>query len=253
LDLYHHQEYLLDRNLAETIGKQLRKRNLKLAVAESCTGGLAGHLLTNVAGSSDYFLGGVIAYANDIKIRLLGVGHQTLMERGAVSRESVIEMAAGVRRAMASVGALEHILGLSISGIAGPGGATLQKPVGLVWIGLSTPDGDCAWEHHFAGSRVQVKTQAAEQALHHLANYLKDQLFHAIQVETRLQSNGDLLPVGFTWQGHTFSLADWGRRWQDESGLHYLVMTADHRTFELVRTPDGAWLVNIASLPPSLI
>ncbi|HSV85433.1 MAG TPA: CinA family protein [Levilinea sp.] len=243
----------MDGNLAETIGKRLRKRGLKLSVAESCTGGLAGHLLTNIAGASDYFLGGAIAYANETKERLLGVRQDTLIAHGAVSRATVIEMAVGARRAVASFPELDHTIGLSISGIAGPGGATAQKPLGLVWIGLSTPNGDWAWEYHFNGNRIQVKTQAAEQALQHLADYLKDHPFQPVPVETRTQPSGELLPVSFSWQGCSYHLADWGRRWHDDTGLHVLVTTTDHQTIELVMVSDSAWLLNTASLPPSFV
>jgi nicotinamide-nucleotide amidase len=228
--------------LEERIGKRLGKRGLKLAVAESCTGGLIGHRLTNVAGSSDYFLGGVMAYANEIKQHLLGVPYQTLVQYGAVSRETVIQMAIGVRRMMAAIPGYERTLGLSVSGIAGPGGATPSKPVGLVWIGLSTPEGDQAWEHHFTGSRVNIKEQAAEQALQHLAEYLKENPLQPVRVVTR--SSNDDLPASFTWQGRMYNITDYGRRWNDVKGQHILVMTDDGQTFDLIQTSDSGWLIN---------
>lgn len=113
-------------------GELLRSHGWRLAVAKSCTGGLVGHRLTNVPGSSDYFLGGVISYANDAKVRLLGVRWDTLETFGAVSRETVLEMAHSVRQLLSAD------IGLSVSGIAGPGGGTPEKPLGLTWIGLST-------------------------------------------------------------------------------------------------------------------
>ena len=113
------------------IGDLLRQRGYKLAVAESCTGGLVGHRITNVAGSSDYFTGGVIAYAYEAKVKLLGVSWDTLKTFGAVSRETVLEMAAGVRQS------LEADIAISASGIAGPGGGLPDKPVGTIWIGLA--------------------------------------------------------------------------------------------------------------------
>jgi PncC family amidohydrolase len=149
------------------LGVLLRQRGLNLAVAESCTGGLIGHRLTNVPGSSDYFLGGVIAYANEAKMRLLDVRRETLEQFGAVSKETVQEMAAGVRRLMAAE------IGLSTSGIAGPGGGTPAKPVGLVWIGLSTFEVNLAWCYQWSGDRLQVKQQSAEQALRLLADFLE--------------------------------------------------------------------------------
>jgi nicotinamide-nucleotide amidase len=241
----------VDPQLEVVIGKRLRKRGLKLSVAESCTGGLIGHRMTNVAGSSDYFYGGVMAYANEIKERLLGVRRDTLDQHGAVSRETVIEMATGVRRLTAPGLDYHQTIGLSVSGIAGPGGATPQKPVGLVWIGLSTPEGDWAWEHHFDGDRVQIKNRAAEQALAHLSEYLKDNPLQPVQVEIRHTASGEPHPSSFSWQGRTYHIADWGRRWNDNSGQHVLVMTNEQQTFELVLAPDGAWFLNSASLPHS--
>ncbi len=153
------------------IGKLLRRLGWRLATAESCTGGLIGHRLTNVPGSSDYYLGGVIAYANELKMGLLAVRPTTLEQFEAVSRETVLEMARGVRTALAAEA------GLSVSGIAGPGGGTPTKPVGLVWIGLSLPRCEQAWKFHFQGDRLQVKEQAAEQALALLENLLAEQVF----------------------------------------------------------------------------
>jgi PncC family amidohydrolase len=140
---------------------------LRLAVAESCTGGLIGHRLTNIPGSSTYYLGSITAYAYEAKVRLLGVRWETLERYGAVSRETVIEMAAGVRRALAAD------IGLSVSGIAGPGGGTPEKPVGLVWIGLSASDFEDAWKFIWTGDRIQNKEYSAEVALQKLLDYLR--------------------------------------------------------------------------------
>ena len=148
------------------LGKLLLQRGLCLAVAESCTGGLVGHRITNVAGSSNYFIGGIISYANEVKVRMLGVRGETLEKYGAVSRETVLEMAGGVRNLLAAD------FGLAVSGIAGPGGGTADKPVGTVWIGLSTPDKELAWSYRLQGDRIQIKEQAAGRALGHLVEYL---------------------------------------------------------------------------------
>ncbi len=158
----------LDKPLEVIIGERLRKKGLRLAVAESCTGGLVGHLITNVAGSSTYYMGSVTAYAYEAKVRLLGVRWETLEKFGAVSEETVLEMAAGVRRALAAD------IGLSISGIAGPGGGTPEKPVGLVWIGLSAAEVDDAWRFQFTGDRLAVKNQSAQAALQLLADFLME-------------------------------------------------------------------------------
>lgn len=153
--------------LEAEIGALLLAKGYKLAMAESCTGGLMGHRITNIAGSSDYYLGSVTAYAYEAKEKLLGVNHETLSIFGAVSRETVLEMARGVRKA------LDADIGLSVSGIAGPGGGLPLKPVGTVWVGLSTPDGDWADVFLFNGGRIEVKEQAAEMTLQYLKSYLK--------------------------------------------------------------------------------
>ena len=152
------------------IGDLLRQHGLKLAVAESCTGGLIGHRITNVPGSSDYFTGGVIAYADEAKVKLLGVSWDTLKACGAVSRETVLAMAAGARRG------LDADIAVSVSGIAGPGGGLPEKPVGTVWIGLAAPDGNRARVFHFPGDREQNKAATSEAALTMLLDYLQGKL-----------------------------------------------------------------------------
>jgi len=148
-------------------GELLRKRGLRIAVAESCTGGLIGHLLTNVPGSSTYFIGGCQTYAYEAKVRLLGISWDTLEKHGAVSKEVAIEMAQRVRYVLAAD------IGVSATGIAGPGGGTPQKPVGLVWLGLSTPDGDHAYKYIWDGDRQKNKQLTAEQALRLVVEYLQ--------------------------------------------------------------------------------
>lgn len=149
------------------VGELLRMRGLRLAVAESCTGGLIGHLLTNVAGSSTYYMGSVTAYAYEAKVRMLGVSWDTLEKYGAVSPETVIEMARGVRIALAAD------IGISVSGIAGPGGGTPEKPVGTLWIGVSSPQEEYARHFHFAGNRLAVKEQSAQAAIHLIVEHLQ--------------------------------------------------------------------------------
>src|SRR6266567_3351199 len=127
--------------LEARVGQVLLQRNLTLAVAESCTGGLIGHRLTNVPGSSSYFLGGIISYSYDAKERLLGVSHASLYDFGAVSEQTAREMARGARRALGAD------VAVSVTGIAGPGGALPGKPVGLTWIALSARDADEAHQY----------------------------------------------------------------------------------------------------------
>lgn len=166
----------MDTAIEYVIGPLLRKKNLKLTVAESCTGGLVGHRITNVPGSSDYYLGSITAYAYEAKERLLGVRHETLVKYGAVSRETAIEMARGSRQALAPDFGIDHIIGISITGIAGPGGGMPNKPVGLTWIGLSSPTGEWAWSYIWNGNREENKALSAEQALIQLLDYLKGKI-----------------------------------------------------------------------------
>ncbi len=153
--------------LEVTVGKLLRERGWRLAVAESCTGGLVGHRLTNIAGSSTYYLGSITAYAYEAKVRLLGVTWKTLEQDGAVSEPVVLEMARGVRRALAAD------IGLSVSGIAGPGGGTEGKPVGFTCFGLSTPQHEQTWQTIWQGNRLQNKEKSAEKVLELLVDYLR--------------------------------------------------------------------------------
>jgi PncC family amidohydrolase len=141
------------------LGRALSEREWTLAVAESCTGGLLGHRITQVAGSSGYFLGGVISYSNQAKHDLLGVEQTTLDAFGAVSRETALEMARGTRTA------LHADVGVSITGIAGPDGGTPDKPVGLTWIGVATPEGEQAQSFLYRGSRTDNKLSASQSAL----------------------------------------------------------------------------------------
>lgn len=156
----------MEEPLEVRVGQLLRAAGLKLATAESCTGGLIGDRLTDVPGSSDYFLGGVIAYAYEAKVALLEVSWETLNTHGAVSRETVLEMARGARRALTAD------LAVSVSGIAGPGGAQPNKPVGTTWVGLAAPDGAWARGFIFSGDRTGNKAASAQAALQLLLDYL---------------------------------------------------------------------------------
>jgi PncC family amidohydrolase len=160
----------LKKTLKVAIGKLLHERNLKLAVAESCTGGLLCDRITDVPGSSDYFIGGFVSYAFEAKVKSLGVSWDTLNTYGAVSRETVLEMARGARRA------LDTDIGLAVSGIAGPGGGMPEKPVGLTWIGLTTAQGEWARVFTWQGDRLQNKAQSAEAALQLLLDFLQGSL-----------------------------------------------------------------------------
>lgn len=141
------------------IGPLLKALGLTLAIAESATGGRISDAITNVSGSSDYFLGGVIAYHNGVKTQLLGVSEDILRKYGAVSGETAEAMAQGVRRLLGAD------IGLSSTGIAGPAGATLQKPVGLVFLGISSSRGTSSRRLVFQGNREENKTAFTNAAL----------------------------------------------------------------------------------------
>ena len=146
--------------MESVVGRLLSQQSLTLAVAESCTGGLIGHRLTQVPGSSGYFEGGVICYSNRMKQDWLAVREPLLRQHGAVSAEVAEAMARGVKARSGSS------LGLSVTGIAGPGGATSDKPVGLVYVGLATPDGEARTkEFRFHGPRDMIKLRSSQAAL----------------------------------------------------------------------------------------
>lgn len=153
--------------LQVAVGRLLAARQLTLAVAESCTGGLIGHLITEVSGSSAYFLGGVVSYAYEAKERLLGVPHDMIVQNGVVSEPVALEMALGVRRV------LHADIGLSVTGIAGPGGATPSKPTGLTYIALVAADVQWCRRYVWSGDRSANKRQSAEAALELLKEYLE--------------------------------------------------------------------------------
>jgi len=148
-----------DIDLAALVLAELERRQAKLAVAESCTGGILGGRLTAVPGSSRAFLGGVVAYADEVKLGLLGVSADVLAEQGAVSEPVVRQMAAGVARAFGAEAAL------AVSGIAGPGGGTVEKPVGTVWIAVLAGGQVRVFNYAFPGERDAVRRRAAQAAL----------------------------------------------------------------------------------------
>ncbi len=146
-------------NKAEETVKLFRERALTCATAESCTGGGIGALITSVAGSSIVYLGGVISYANEVKRDVLGVSQEILNTVGAVSGECAEAMAVGVQKLTSASYAV------SVTGIAGPGGATAEKPVGLIWFGVASKDKVYSEKKIFSGDREAVRSQTAEHAL----------------------------------------------------------------------------------------
>ena len=144
-----------DQNLDDVVGKLLMEKDITLSTAESCTGGLISQLLTNIPGISKVFMGGAATYSNESKVEMLGVNEETLKKYGAVSFETAAEMAQGIRNR------LKTDIGVSITGIAGPGGGTEQKPVGLVYIGLASEKGTIIKELRLVGDRKKIRTITA--------------------------------------------------------------------------------------------
>jgi len=161
IDKYHSMDDLLN-----NIAQLLISKKIMIATAESCTGGLIGHSLTNISGSSEFFERGIISYSNQAKIELLGVSEQALEKFGAVSEEIAKAMAEGVRK-NASVD-----IGLATTGIAGPTGGSKEKPIGLVFIGLSSEHDTIVKQYNFKGDRLENKYSTLHQALHMLYQYI---------------------------------------------------------------------------------
>ena len=157
---------MIDYSLEEEVARLLISLKMTIAVAESCTGGLICHRLTNISGSSDYLERGVVTYSNRSKIELLGVSSQVIREHGAVSQLCVEGMAIGIKRLAGTD------LGLAVSGIAGPTGGTNDKPVGTVHMALAWDDDVQCWKYLFEGSREEIKEEASEQALKRIRDHL---------------------------------------------------------------------------------
>ncbi len=155
-----------DDRLEDTVGKLLSEKDMTIATAESCTGGLIGHRITNVSGSSSYYVGGIVSYSNDVKETALNVDHNVLEKHGAVSSETAIQMAENVRQV------LQADLGLSVTGIAGPTGGTKEKPVGLVYIALSDSNNTIVKEFRFVKDRALNKNASSQAALNMVRLYL---------------------------------------------------------------------------------
>ncbi|WP_018084402.1 CinA family protein [Desulfurispora thermophila] len=152
----------------QSIQDAMCRLSLTLAVAESCTGGLLAGLITSLSGSSQYFRGGVVAYHNQVKADLLGVPEQDIVSYGAVSPQVAVAMAGGVQKRLAAT------VGIGITGIAGPGGGSREKPVGTVYIALKTTQDTLCRLYNFSGDREQVRHQAVAAALDMLKAYLTE-------------------------------------------------------------------------------
>lgn len=242
-------------SLSKRVGQMLRERSLSVATAESCTGGGLAARIVAVSGSSDYFVGGIVAYANEAKTGVLGVTEATLREVGAVSWQTAVQMAQGARRLFGTD------LSLSTTGIAGPTGGTPAKPVGTVYIALAI-DGYSWWQHHvWAGTRAENIQQSELAALTLLARYLEcdgplsdwaiqvgadgKRVDTLLPLDVKLSAGPDdrLRPSALEWRGHWITISSWGRTWVDEQGgKHFLVMSRSHGTFELLQDHEtGSW------------
>ena len=156
----------MSRPLEAEIGEGLKAGHATLAVAESCTGGLLGARLTSVSGSSDYFLGGIVAYSNAAKVRDLGVDAEVVEREGAVSEPVARQMAEGVRRRFGAD------YGIGVTGVAGPTGGTPSKPVGLVFVAVAGPRGCAVHSEVFPGDRAAVRERSVAMALRMLTSAL---------------------------------------------------------------------------------
>lgn len=154
-----------DQTLEQVTGQLLMQKNLTIALAESCTGGLVTSKITDIPGSSNYLIGSVVSYANEVKEHTIGVAPKILSANGAVSPETAKAMAEGIKHKY------QTTLGIGITGIAGPGGGTPIKPVGLVYIAIAGPSGTACYEHTFSGQRTAIKNRAALAALNYIRMY----------------------------------------------------------------------------------
>lgn len=237
----------MDDPLEAQVGRLLKARGLTVALAESCTGGLVAHRLTNVPGSSAYLLGGVVSYSNEAKQHVLGVSPDTLRVHGAVSAETALEMARGARRLFGAD------LAVSVTGVAGPDGGSAAKPVGLTFIALAAEGNEIVEQQLWQKDRLGNKDESADAALRLIGRFLS--------VEAEVQPDGSVRPLWFVWQGERKRVTDVGRQWvEGEPGKrrrHVLVMTdAQHspgggETFELTLSLDSwTWAVAAISSRP---
>ncbi|MEO0230564.1 MAG: CinA family protein, partial [candidate division WOR-3 bacterium] len=154
------------KNIEEIVGEKLKQKKYTISIAESCTGGLLGNLITDVSGSSEYFLGGVVTYSNEAKIKFLMVPKEILKMYGAVSKECAYYMAKGGKEIF------DSDISIAITGIAGPTGGTPEKPVGLVFIGINYLDKIYVVGNQFSGERKEIKMKSALKALYLLNSIL---------------------------------------------------------------------------------
>jgi nicotinamide-nucleotide amidase len=233
---------LIDTNTEIKIAKLCMEWGYKLAIAESCTGGLIGHRITNLPGSSKYFLGSVVAYDYSVKRGVLGVEPITLEMYGAVSKETALEMAVGTRNLLSSDEPVEKTIGVSVTGIAGPEGGTPDKPVGLVWIGISNYWYRKAASFIWNGNRLENKEFSCQAALNQLLETLRNlSRYKSVMVRSFINFSGTIEPQALMSNNQEIPITATGRRWQDELGNHVLAMIPGGTVLELIISTDGNW------------
>jgi PncC family amidohydrolase len=241
--------------LARHSGEVLRHRHLTLAAAESCTGGLLATHITNAPGSSAYFKGAVVAYANEVKRQQLGVSADVFAQHGVVSREAALAMASGARTLF------KVDLALATTGIAGPTGGTPQNPVGLVYVALAAADTQVCRECRWDGDRWENREWSARVALELLLQHLSAYSARPEQpssrpgvpvcVDARFDEQGRLTPQAFEWRGRWVQVASVGRVWDVSRGgvstRHYLVSTPGETLFDMAHEPISArWYATLS-------
>ena len=229
------------RELGAELGAQLDARQLTIALAESCTGGLIASILTDIAGSSRYVMGGVVSYSNFAKMHVLGVQAQTLQTYGAVSPETAKEMANGVR-------ALLHTdLALSVTGIAGPGGGTPEKPVGLVYLHLAAADADWGEMHIWPHDRVGNKRASVAAALRLALRYLqtRNESVPTQERDDSVRQDAPDTPPAAQARALLVEAAWRAGQWRPQAlwleGQRKLVAGVGRQH----RRPDGAWVMTV--------
>jgi PncC family amidohydrolase len=239
------------RELSARLGQQLQQHQLTIALAESCTGGLIASILTDIAGSSHYVMGGVVSYSNFAKMHVLGVKSETLEAHGAVSPETAAEMAQGVR------GLLQTDLAVSVTGIAGPGGGTPEKPVGLVYLHLSAKDAEWGEMHVWPYDRIGNKHASVAAGLNLALRYINERLADAGPAQPASDA-GETLPtvlVEAAWregvwqpravwlQGRRKQVVGMGRQEQTAAGVWLMTVEfGDGGRAELVADAEaGVW------------
>ncbi len=220
------------RELSAELGAQLEAHHLTIALAESCTGGMFASILTDIAGSSHYMMGGVVSYSNFAKMHLLGVRSETLDAHGAVSPETALEMARGVRSL------LQTDLAISVTGIAGPGGGTPEKPVGLVYLHLAAEDVDWGEMHVWPYDRLGNKRASVAAGLRLALRYVRERS-NQVDLTPQMESGRETLPavlVEATWRaGRWRPQAVWL-----ESQRKQVVGVGRQE-----RTPEGVWIMTV--------